>query len=200
MPACIFDRGTGTPLTPDDFERRITRCRKRVYNRILRTVGNPNDAEDLTQETLLRAWTHLKSFDVMRSFDSWVFRIATNLCIDHIRRRKRKPTVSLEALAEGSSGQQASHQELADNSNDPAVRLAANEIDERLLDGIRALSKSHRRCLALFGGELSYEEIARILNCPSGTVRSRLHRARTCLRNEVTSRGYLLPAALGTNP
>lgn len=169
------------------FEQQALPLRKRIYGLALQMVGNPSDAEDITQETLLRAWTHYPTYDRTRSFNAWVYQIALNLCRDQHRWRKHRHLVSLEALQEEGGGG-----EPAANSGDPVECLLTEEISEELWLGLRGLPASQRRCL-LLEPDHSYEEIAALLNCPVGTVRSRLHRARAHLHRVLTSRQSRTP-------
>jgi RNA polymerase sigma-70 factor (ECF subfamily) len=141
-------------------------------------LDNHSDAEDITQETMLRAWTRYETFNTTCSFHTWICRIATNLCIDQLRYRKRAPVLPLNIQSDANSNSESGYLEIADSSNDPAMQLLAKHIDERLYDGILKLPESQRKCLLLLNNAHSYQEIANILQCPLGTVRSRLHRAR----------------------
>src|SRR5579862_3682824 len=87
------------PIVQDsqDIEQRLQPLRQRIYNLVYRNLGNRDDAEDVTQETFIRAWSHSERFDASRSFEAWVIRIALNLCIDTVRRRRRQRTASLDA-------------------------------------------------------------------------------------------------------
>jgi len=167
------------------FESLCRRIRPRVYRLAYHQLGNAQDAEDITQEVFLRAWTHYASYDATRSFDSWVVRITINLCIDHLRRKKVRPAVSLDAYIDAEADRQIQIKELVDLSNDPATRLQEQEVDGRLRTCIERLSVTHRECVQLLVGGHTYEEIAVAMNCPLGTVRSRLYRARGALRRHL---------------
>src|SRR5579862_9345470 len=125
-------------LTGRAFEEQIVPIRKRIFNLALRMLGNRSDAEDIVQETLVRAWSGRAGYDPARSLDAWMLRIATNLCIDQIRRRQRRPPqVSLETPYDAES--ESGCLEPADLSRNPERMLLSNEIDEKLQMGIASL-------------------------------------------------------------
>ncbi len=164
------------------FEQQVSQVRQKVYHLAYRMLGNQSDAEDVTQDTFLRAWVHYASYDPDRSFDGWVLRIAVNLCIDLQRRRKRRQHLPLEAFFTDGLETETFCRELADSSNDPAERLRMQARHSDLFEGLRSLPVTYRHCLLLLIRQYSYPEIAAILGCPLGTVRSRVHRARAILR------------------
>ena len=177
----LLVKGTDQALASKYFEARGTETRKRVYNHVFRKLGNRSDAEDVTQETLVRAWSSLASYDPSRSFDAWILRIATNVCIDQIRRCRCRPMVSLDTPPNTDPDGEGGGIEIADLSQDPETLLLATVLDEGLQQGIGALPSLYRTCVVLKGQGYSYEEIATTMHCPIGTVRSRIHRARTHL-------------------
>lgn len=154
------------------FEALVRNHERRVYNLCLRLMGNDEDAMDAAQETLLKAWRHLSSFRGASAFSTWLYRVTVNVCNDMLRKR-RPPSLSVEIL-----------QETGRDITDP---LAGDFTDrtataQMVLDGLRRLSPGHRTILVLRDVQgFSYEEIGEILDCPTGTVRSRLSRARRSL-------------------
>jgi RNA polymerase sigma-70 factor (ECF subfamily) len=181
-------RAKGEPGINREAEQKIMAVRQRIYNAVHRRLFNRCDAEDVTQETLLRAWSSYASYNPERSFDAWVFRIAYNVCIDHLRCQKRRQECSLDAQSIQFERQKA-YKEPADLSNDPAVRLLAQEVDEPIEMGLRILPAPYLQCVLLLQRGHSYEEIAALMHCPLGTVRSRLHRARNRLRAVASAYG-----------
>jgi RNA polymerase sigma-70 factor (ECF subfamily) len=151
-----------------------------VYRVAYALTRNAGDADDVTQETFLRAWQAIGRFRVGEPLYPWLARIAMNAAFSLMRRRKRRPEVALEPMLE-TGAQWAS-------GTDPADDAATGERNERLARAYATLSEEHRAVLALRVVEdLSYEEIARALQVPVGTVMSRLSRARAELRTRLRS-------------
>jgi RNA polymerase sigma-70 factor (ECF subfamily) len=167
------------------FDEWIPESRKHVYAIAFRMLGNRSDAEDAAQETLVRVWSSLSSYDSRRSYYGWISRIATNLCIDRLRRRRRSE-MSLEYCLNGDSYSDGTSFDLADSSQDPEKMLFDNSIGESLEVGMVGLPAANRDCLLLFAQGQSYAEIAARQNCELGTVRSRLHRARAHVRRAIS--------------
>jgi RNA polymerase sigma-70 factor (ECF subfamily) len=153
----------------DAFEALVRNHERRVYNLCLRLMGNDEDAMDAAQETLLKAWRHLSSFRGASAFSTWLYRVTVNVCNDMLRKR-RPPSLSVEILQE-------TGRDLADPlAGDFTDRTASVQM---VLEGLRRLSPDHRTVLVLRDVQgFSYEEIGELLDCPTGTVRSRLSRAR----------------------
>lgn len=168
------------------FNEIVTRYKNRVYNYICRMIGAGLDAEDLTQETFVRAYLSIRSFQSRASLNTWLFRIATNLCIDYSRKAKKTPwqvSLSQEDTEEGGDQEY----DLPDSAFDPQNALLNKELGRRLEDAIAALPDKLRTVLLLFDVEgLSYDEIAEIVGCPLGTVKSRLFNARAAVRQRLT--------------
>jgi len=160
------------------FGRIVRSYQRAVYRVAYGLTRNAGDADDVTQETFLRAWQAIGRFRVGEPLYPWLARIATNASFSLLRRRKRRPEVALEPLVE--AGAQWA------GTDDPVADAAAGERDERLARAFAGLSEEHRAVLALRVLEdLSYEEIARTLRIPVGTVMSRLSRARVELRSRL---------------
>ena len=168
------------------FNEIVLRYKSKVYNYIARMTPNPNDAEDLTQETFIRAYTSIRSFQSRASLNTWLFRIATNLCIDQSRKAKthaKTVSLSMENEDEDSDAQR----DIPDASFDPQRLLMNKELGGRLEAGLRELPEKLRTVVLLYDMEgLPYEEIAAIVGCPLGTVKSRLFNARAALRDKLT--------------
>jgi len=176
------------------FEQIMNLYADRLYNYILRMVGNEADAEDLVQETFLRAYQGLPAFDGRASLGTWLYRIATNLCIDHQRRRARRvPTVSY-SIREDEDGEPTEWEFPDLRTPDPLEAALNRELEGVVERAVSRLSPKLKTVLLLYDvEELSYEEIARVLNIPIGTVKSRLNHARAQIQREVAA--YLNDAA-----
>jgi RNA polymerase sigma-70 factor (ECF subfamily) len=160
------------------FGRIVRSYQRAVYRVAYALTRNAGDADDVTQDTFLRAWQAIGRFRVGEPLYPWLARIAMNTAFSLMRRRKRRPEVALEPMLE--TGAQWA------TGDDPAADAAAGERDQRLAKAYDALSEEHRAVLALRVVEdLSYDEIARTLKVPVGTVMSRLSRARDELRSKM---------------
>ena len=158
----------------------------KIHNYVVRMVGDASAAEDIAQEAFVKAFRNLGSFRGASSFQTWLYRIASNLTIDAVRRRRRKDnTISLDAPLEGDEGQMA--RELEDVSvPGPAGRLETAELQGVVHGAIQELSPKLRAVVVLYELQgLSYEEIAEVLHCPLGTVKSRLFNARMELKGKL---------------
>lgn len=175
----------------DAFSSLVKRHETRVYNVCLRILGNREDARDATQEAFLTAIRKISQFRGDAAFTTWLHRVAVNACYDALRKRKRQPMLHL--VAEGDRQGEA---EPGPPEPDPADAVAAG------MDVARALSKvpeDYRIALVLADvQDLPYEEIARVLDVPLGTVKSRVHRGRIALARalclDVGRQGVAAPA------
>jgi RNA polymerase sigma-70 factor, ECF subfamily len=141
-------------------------------------LDNVEDAKDAVQEAFVQAFLNLKSFQGSSAFYTWLYRIAYNVAAT--RRRRKRPEVSLEVTREHSG------MEPLDDARSPAEQLEGEERSEQVRRALARLSDEHRNVLVLREIEgCCYETIAEILALPVGTVRSRLHRARWEMRNEL---------------
>lgn len=161
----------------DAFAWLLERYEKQVYHQALRMVGNPEDAADLTQETFIKVWQGLPSFQGDSSFSTWLFRLTSNACIDFIRReKKRKGDISLDDEERDLS------YAFIDPAATPQQALEQKELHRAVSVGLGQLSDEHRQILVLREvNGLSYDEIADILDLSPGTVKSRIARARISL-------------------
>jgi RNA polymerase sigma-70 factor (ECF subfamily) len=163
------------------FTEIVRRYQRAVVRVAYGLTRNPADADDLAQETFVRAWRAIGRFRVGEPLYPWLSRIAVNLAYSLFRRRKRRPETPIEPLVE--AGQQWAGNE------DPSRDAAESEQKERLAECFEELSPEHRAILVLRVMEdLSYEEIAQTLGVPIGTVMSRLSRARSELKSRLEAR------------
>lgn len=159
----------------NDFEQLVTAYEKNVYNLALRMVGDPDDAADITQETFIKAYRALGSFRGDSKFSSWIYRIASNVCLDFLRSRSRRAQVPLSFENEDAEGEI----ELPDMSQNPEKVLMKKLSMEAVRRGMEKLPPKQRQILVLreLCG-LSYAELAQTLSVEEGTVKSRIFRAR----------------------
>ena len=158
------------------FEGLVKEYEKNVYNLALRMTGDPEDAADMAQDAFIKAYNSLGSFRGDSKFSVWLYRIVSNLCLDFLRSRKRRPTVSLSV--ENDEGEDMEF-EIADESQSPETLLEQKLTREAVRCGLDSLPPEQRQILLLREIQgLSYEEIAQVLELESGTVKSRIFRAR----------------------
>lgn len=158
------------------FEALVLEHEKKVYNLALRMVGNEEDARDMAQEAFIRAFSSLDSFRGDSKFSVWLYRLTSNLCIDLLRSRGRRQTVSLTVDDDESD---AAELEIPDDRFSPERAFERAETRENVKRGLDTLSPEYRQILLLreING-LTYEEIGKALGLEEGTVKSRIFRAR----------------------
>lgn len=167
-------------------ERLILKYQNRIYNVILKMCGNPDDAAELSQETFVKVIEGIDKFKGRSSFYTWLFRIAVNLTLNHCQRSARTATRSLDAEEQDAdgTGRQMLRDFLSDDrAVDPALAAQSRELCELTKKSLLRLDEPQRAVVVLRDIEgMSYAEIADVLNVELGTVRSRLSRARSNLR------------------
>jgi RNA polymerase sigma-70 factor (ECF subfamily) len=176
------------------FERLVSRHQERLYRVAFRMTGNADEAQDLLQDAVIEAFRAFKHFRRGTYFDKWLYRIMSRTFIDRKRSEKRVKLVSLDEpmnFGHGDSESASFERDLADPAFEPGIALDRATLDHRIQEGLEKLSAEYRLVMILSDiEEFSYEEVAAALNCPIGTVRSRLHRARTQMREHLNSVGY----------
>ncbi|HIY72947.1 MAG TPA: sigma-70 family RNA polymerase sigma factor [Candidatus Intestinimonas merdavium] len=172
------------------FEALVTENEKRIYNLCRRLTGNQEDAAELTQEAFLNAWRGLGRFQGESSFSTWLYRLATNACIDFLRKEKRRQSLSMTVSLDDE--EEARQVELPDERYAPEGALERAEARRAVAEGLERLTLEHRQVLVMreIHG-LSYAEIGQVLGLEEGTVKSRIARARGALRKVLTERGNL---------
>lgn len=154
----------------------VERYQRRVVGVALAVVHNQDDAIELAQETFIRAYENLSKFESRSSFSTWLYRIAANLAIDFWRREGRHVVLHGEDADNEISRMASAH-------GDSFKEVSRSELSERLKQALEELTPEHRAVILLREVEgLSYDEISEVLQCPRGTVMSRLHYAREHLR------------------
>jgi RNA polymerase sigma-70 factor (ECF subfamily) len=170
----------------DAFEVLIQRHQKPIAHFLFRMVGDPESALDLAQEVFTRVYFSLRSFDPRYRFTTWVYRIASNAAIDHLRRRRILP-VSLDRPSSRDDGT-APAIEPVDRGPAPDDVIATRELARRIEGEIERLPAPYRELIRLrHRNHLTYHQIARATQLPLGTVKNRMFRARETLRRAVES-------------
>ena len=168
---------------PNAFETLMLQYQTPVYNLCFRILGNPEDAADMTQETFLKAWKNLEGFHMESSLSTWLYRLANNCCLDLLRSKKRKPTISI--VREDEEGEELAFDPV-DPSPQPDELLIKKEENQILQQALMSLDEQQRSILTLrVVNDMSYEDISQALQIKEGTVKSRLARARENLRKKV---------------
>jgi RNA polymerase sigma-70 factor, ECF subfamily len=161
------------------YRELVARLERPLHNFILRYVGDADTAEDVFQETFVRVVRTLGTFRPEASLSTWIFTIARNLCLDHLKAKKRHREVSIDSGASDSRGQVIDYRDVLRSAlPQPEGRATHREDERRLLDAVGKLGATKREALSLriFAG-LPYEEIAGIVGSPVGTVKFRVHEA-----------------------
>jgi RNA polymerase sigma-70 factor (ECF subfamily) len=172
----------------DSFAALVERYKSRVFTLAYRMLSQRQEAEDVAQEAFIHVYQSIDSFRLGDKFSSWVYRITSNLCIDHLRRRKHRE-ISLDAPV----GQDRDvYMQIPDRSRGPEGKILESESKLALEKAISQLSPPYKTVVVLrHVHNLAYEEIAETLRIPLGTVKTRLFRAREILKRKLSSQGLL---------
>ncbi|MFJ7512742.1 RNA polymerase sigma factor SigW [Peribacillus simplex] len=155
----------------------------KVFQICFRMLGNRQEAEDLAQEAFVRAYVNIRSFNIQMKFSTWLYRIATNLCIDRLR--KKKPDYYLDTEVAGTEGLNM-YSQIASDMAKPEEEVESLELQETIQVEIMKLPEKYRSVIVLkYIEELSLKEISEILDLPVGTVKTRIHRGREALRKQL---------------
>lgn len=177
----------------DSFNSLVLVYQHQVYNLAYRIMATEAAAADATQEAFISAYKNLKSFRG-GSFKSWLLRIVTNACYDELRRKKRRPAISLDELTDEQDNDLEF--DVPSPEDGPETVVQRRELAELIQIGITTLPEDQRVALVLSDVQgLSYDEIADLTNTNLGTVKSRLSRGRAKLREYLQAHGELLPEA-----
>ncbi|HVZ63721.1 MAG TPA: sigma-70 family RNA polymerase sigma factor [Lacunisphaera sp.] len=167
------------------FDQLITKYRERVFGVVYNLTANREDTSDLTQDTFIKAFQSINRFQGNCSFFTWLYRIAVNTTLSHLRKNRLRSFFSLEKIQEDGASAQILEQLTDKNGADRDAYL--RELQEKLNEALQKLSIPHRTVITLFEIDgLSHAEIAEIMACSEGTVRSRLHYAKQFLQGELS--------------
>ncbi len=169
------------------FETLVAPYERNIYLACFKLMGNGQDAGDCAQEALLKAYRAMNSYRSEANLSTWLYRIAYNVCLDALRKRKRQQAESLEALSESGFAPE-------DKGQTPYGALEAKERMAALRRGLDQLPEDMRAALLMSQVEdMGYEEISKITDTPVGTVKSRINRARLKLKEILLEHAELFP-------
>ena len=167
------------------FAALYDRYAAKLYRAAVAMLGSPQDAEDVVQETFLRAFRKRKEYRAIANFSTWLFTIAGNLAKSELRRRKRWRMFSLHKDEESDTGM-----DLPDETHRPDTVTESSIADVHIQQAISSLAENYRQVILLRDVEgMSYQEISEIVQCPVGTVKSRVNRARLKLQQKLRNQG-----------
>ncbi|TBL68356.1 RNA polymerase sigma factor SigW [Paenibacillus thalictri] len=165
------------------FAQLVDMYKDKIYHLAYRMMSNKQEAEDVVQETFLRVFTNLERYDDQQKFSTWIYRIATNLCIDRLR--KRKATYSLDAETNESEGTDF-YSFMPSNEDTPEKQLILSETQQQIRESIDELPEKYKSIVILrYLQDMSLQEISDVLTMPITTIKTRLHRGREFLRKKL---------------
>jgi len=166
------------------FDQLILKYRERVFGIVYNLTANREDTSDLTQDTFIKAFQSINRFQGHCSFFTWLYKIAVNTSLSHLRKNRLRSFFSLEKIQEDGTNAQLLDQLTDKNGADRDTYL--HELQQKLNEAMQKLSIPHRTVITLFEIDgLSHSEIAEVMGCSEGTVRSRLHYAKQFLQGEL---------------
>lgn len=167
----------------ESFEKLISNYQKKVFNIAFRMMQNYDDAYDVSQEVFIRVFKAIKKFRGQSSFSTWLYRVTTNACLDELRRKKNsKNVISLDQEIQLEDGEVFF--QIEDNRLTPELAAEENELVNVVREAITKLPDDYREVIILRDIQgFSYKEIAHIKECPQGTIKSRINRARKALKD-----------------
>lgn len=165
------------------FAELIEIYKDKIFQLAYRMVGNLQEAEDIAQETFLRVYANLHTYDDSYKFSTWIYRIATNLCID--RGRKKRPDFSLDEEVETGQGLDW-YSRLSSQEKTPEEKMVTRELQETVQEALSQLAPKYRSIMILrYIEDLSLQEISDVLKLPITTIKTRIHRGREALRGRL---------------
>jgi RNA polymerase sigma-70 factor (ECF subfamily) len=168
------------------FDAVILKYRQRLYSVVYNLTSNREDASDLVQDSFIKAFQSINRFGGQSSFFTWLYRIAINSALSHLRKNRLRTFFSLEQIDENDRPSAEVLAALTDDANGAERGAMVRELQEKLNEAMQKLSIKHRTVVTLFEIDgLSHQEIAEVMSCSVGTVRSRLHYAKQQLQSEL---------------
>jgi len=165
------------------YRNLLENYRGALYNLLFKMVRNKEETEDLVQEAFMKAFKALPSFNEEYAFSTWLYKIAINNCIDHMRKKKLK-TYSINKPVQSKDGEL--DREFPDTSMSPDKSILSEERSNIIESAIDELPENYKTAIIMrHSEEKSYEEISQILNIPLGTVKARIFRAREMLKKKL---------------
>ncbi|OPX84353.1 MAG: ECF RNA polymerase sigma factor SigE [Pelotomaculum sp. PtaB.Bin104] len=169
------------------FEELVRIYQNKVYALSLKLSGNHEDAQDVAQETFIRAYRSLGNFRNDADFGTWLHRITVNVWLNMRRKKYNNNIISLDEPYQWDGGNEKQREVADSNGEDPLQVLEARELQQLIRSAVLSLSEEHRAVIILRDMEgYSYEEISRMMSCSLGTVKSRINRAREVMRRNLT--------------
>jgi RNA polymerase sigma-70 factor (ECF subfamily) len=166
------------------FSELVDLYKDKIYHLAYRMLNNKHEAEDAVQETFLRVFTNLHRYDENQKFSTWIFRIATNHCIDRLRKRKHT-AYSLDAQMQDNDGNDY-YSLLPSNEETPEKLVVLSETQEQIRKAIESLPEKYKSVVILkYLHDMSLQEISDVLDMPVTTVKTRVHRGREFLRKKL---------------
>jgi len=165
------------------FEKLVARYQNKIMGYAARMVnGDREEAEDVTQETFIKAYRSLDSFRGQSSFSTWLYKIATNLCIDRARTKKRRPQQAYSLDEPMDKDEEGGGREIADTRHEPSLGVERDEMRAVVRETVASMPEKMRQVLVMCDLQgMPYEDIAKLLDVPLGTIKSRLFHARADL-------------------
>ncbi|WP_202081283.1 RNA polymerase sigma factor SigW [Caldalkalibacillus salinus] len=166
------------------FRAIVERYKNKIYHLAYRMLGNHTEAEDVAQETFIRVYTKLDRYNDDHKFSTWIYRIATNLCIDHLRKRKQH-VQSLDQEVAGVEGL-ALYSQVASTTDTPEEEVMTLELREEVQLAIDKLPPQYKTIIILrYLQDLSLQEISEVIDLPVTTIKTRIHRGREALKKQL---------------
>jgi RNA polymerase sigma-70 factor (ECF subfamily) len=168
------------------FDLLVERYKDRLFNYLLRLVGNRDEAEEIAQEAFVKAYIHAGKYKTIAKFSTWLYTIATNLVRNRMRSRSRRPQIFSLWSKRQSDGEEEKTIDIIDPGRSPEEKINDTQLGEIINRAIEKIPEKYRTSFVLREiNQLSYEEIAAVTGLKLGTVRSRINRARNCFRQIV---------------